>query len=175
MNGDGRHTVLGLRVDINLLAITHRLAWNRPQKGDQEFKTMLLRVSGSTLFGGTTDLSILLVSLYTYFIICPQNVKLCVGSCQGKHYFWCTLLNMIDKDFFRNTLGEQCFLFIMSFHLCLKLLNQSLLASHKFWVSSLIKIAKIVLLHPDENESRFLHHPEWMRIFLVSSPLKCPW
>ena len=81
MNGDGRRTVLGLRADINLLAITHSPAWNRPQKGDQEFKMMLLRVSGRTLFGGTSNLNILLVSLYTYFIICPQNVKIHTGSC----------------------------------------------------------------------------------------------
>lgn len=54
MNGDWRHTVLGLRVDISLLAITHVRTWNRTWKEDQQFTVMLLRVSGSTLFQGTS-------------------------------------------------------------------------------------------------------------------------
>lgn len=52
---------------------------------------------------------------------------------------------------------------VLLFHLCLKLLNQSHLASHKFWVYSLIRVAKAVLLHPDDNESWFLSviQSEW--------------
>lgn len=56
-----------------------------------------------------------------------------------------------------------------------KLFNQSHLVSHKFCVSSLIRITKAVLLHP-----RWLWivisfcHPESIRVFSVNSLLKCP-
>lgn len=62
MNGDWRHTVFGLnqqlRVDINLLAVTHGPAWNRTWKREEEFKMLLLRISGSTLFQGTLHFQI---------------------------------------------------------------------------------------------------------------------
>lgn len=62
MNGDWRCTVFGLnqqpRVDINLLAVTHGPAWNRTWKREEEFKMLLLRISGSTLFQGTLDFKI---------------------------------------------------------------------------------------------------------------------